>query len=185
MNHRSSAAIARSHEHGERALAGRERSFGVGEVGAIEGAAGVVARECVEFIDVGQQFGRSALAQASDQRGPPFGRGEGARLTDAFDDATDKRGAAGGIRLARGQGQHLSAGPGVARETAVDEVGRPGMLAESGEGEATGSVRTHERLDTIPKEQRNIMILRVFGAGEQRLGDGRALGQRQRGKRRR
>ena len=53
------------------------------------------------------------------------------------------------------------------------------MTANGGEGEAAGSVGADQRLDAIPKEERNVMILGIFGAGEQGLGDGGALRERQ------
>ena len=78
MDHRSGGAVAGSDEHGERTLAGRERGFHIGEMAAVEGSAGFVAREGVEFVEVGEQVRSSALAQAGDERRPAFGRGESA-----------------------------------------------------------------------------------------------------------
>ena len=57
------------------------------------------------------------------------------------------------------------------------------MATDGREGEAAGGVGADERLDAIPEEQRDIMILRVFGASEERLGDRRALRKGDIGKR--
>ena len=177
MDHRSGGAITRGHEHGERTLAGRERRFFVGEVGAIIGATSLVAGEGVQLVEVREQLGRSALAEASNQRSPTLRGGEGTRLTDPFDHAGHQRCAACHILLAQGERQNLGAGAGVAGQAAIDKVGRLGVTADGGEGEATGGVGTDQRLDAIPDQQRDIMILGVFGARKERLGNRRTLGE--------
>ena len=179
MDHRRGRAIARGDEHGEGALPGRQRRLCVREMSAIESTAGFVAGEGVEFVEVGQEIGRGALTEAGDERGPARGRRERSGLADPFDDASDERRAARCIRLTQGERQHLGAGAGVAGEAAIDEVGGLRMTADGGEGEATGGVGADQRFDAIPEEERNIMVLGVFLAGQQRLGDRGALGERQ------
>ena len=53
------------------------------------------------------------------------------------------------------------------------------MATDGSEGKAAGSIGAHQRLDAIPDQQRDIVILCVFGAGEQRFGNRRALSKRQ------
>ena len=53
------------------------------------------------------------------------------------------------------------------------------MAADGREGEAALGVGADERLDAIPEQQRDVMILGIFDAGQERLGDGGALGERQ------
>ena len=72
----------------------------------------------------------------------------------------------------------MGAGAGVAGKAAVDKVGRLGVTADGGEGEATSGVGTDQRLDAIPEQQRDIMILGILGACKERLGNRRALGER-------
>ena len=179
VDHRRGGVVARGDEHGEGALTGGQRSLCVREMSAIESTAGFVAGEGVEFVEVGQEVGRGALTEAGDERGPARGRRERTGLADTFDDAADERRAAGGILLAQGERQHLGAGAGIAGEAAIDEVGGLRMTADGGEGEATGGVGADQRFDAIPEEERNVMVLGVFLAGQQRLGDRGALGERQ------
>ena len=178
VDYRGGGTIARGDEHGEGALTGWERGFFVGKMAAIKGTAGLVAGEGVEFVEVRQQIGRSALAEAGDQRGPAFGRSERTGLTNPFDHAADERRTTSGVGLAQGERQHLGTGAGIAGQTTIDEVGRLRMTADGGQGEATGGVGADQGFDTIPEEQRDVMILGVFLAGEQRFGDRGALGER-------
>ena len=100
VDHRRGGAIARGDEHGERALTGGQGGFLIGEVSAVIGAAGFIAGEGVELVEVGQEIGRSTLAETRDQHGPAFRGGERTGLTDPFDHAAHQRRATGGIGLA-------------------------------------------------------------------------------------
>ena len=152
VDDRSSGAIARRDEHGERALTGGQGGFYVGEMSAIIGAAGFIAGEGVELVEVGQEIRRGALTEAGDERGPTRRGGERAGLADGFDHAAHEGRATRGVGLARGHGEHLSAGTGIAGESAIDEVGRPRMAADSRKGEAAPGVGADERLDAIPEQ---------------------------------
>ena len=183
MDDRSGGAIARRDEHGQRTLPGGQGGFDVGEMSAIKSAAGLVAGEGVELVQIGEQVGRRALTKAGDERGPASRGGERAGLADAFDHAAHEGRATRDVGLAGGDGEHLGAGAGIAGKTAIDEVGRLRMAADGRKGETALGVGADKGLDAIPEQQRDVMILGIFGAGQERLGDGGALGEREIGKR--
>ena len=76
VDHWRGGAIARSDEHGKGALTGGQWGFLIGEVAAIIGAASFIAGEGVELVEVGQEIGRSTLAETRDQHGPAYRGGE-------------------------------------------------------------------------------------------------------------
>ena len=113
--HRCGETIAGGHEHRKGTLASGHGSLHVAQLGTIKSPAGGVAREGVEFIDIGHRLRRSVLAERRSDFGPASGSLESARLANSVDHATDDLGPAGGVRRLDGKGEHATAGHFVTR----------------------------------------------------------------------
>ena len=172
LQDRSRRTVTRLYEHGQRALAGRGGCVGVGQLGAEIGAAGLVAREGIEFVDQGEQLRRSLRAQGLGLRGPVGRSLERPTLPHAGDEAFHQALAQSRVGLLGRDAEEALASGGVDGETTIDEFGDLRHLRRLHQGHALRGVGADERLDAVPQQQREVMVRRIIGAGQQGRRDG-------------
>ena len=179
MEHRSSRAVAGLHQYGERPLTSRSRCLGVGQLITEIGATAFVACEGIEFVDQGQQVRGSLGTQGLGLCGPFRGSLEGPTLPHPRDEAFEQSLAQCRVRLLRRQAQETFTARGVRGQAAINELGDLRDLGSLDQRHALRGIGPHQRLNAIPEEQREVVVRRIFGPGQQRSGDGGTGGERE------